>query len=317
MPSSRERMAVGVIDGKLYVAGGFTSCCAPQTTLDIYDQEFDTWMTAAPLPVGKDFPVGGVIDGKFYVATGVSATPSGANKPASETFEYDPTTDEWDLRSPIPTARSSASSGVIDGKLYVVGGTDHISALNVLEVYTPPIPDLDGDGIPDDQDNCPTVSNPDQIDANGDGFGDACVSLITNISKGVSIGLNPIIGSNTALDKDVSIGDNVVIGDNVSLSKNVNVGDGVAIGNGSNLDQGVVIGDDVFIGINVQIDRGVVIGSGVTIGDNATIGRDSVIEAGATLGANVILGKNVLVSAGVTISDGMVIPKDTIVTFGS
>jgi hypothetical protein len=34
--------------------------------------------------------------------------------------------------------------------------------------------DLDGDGVPDDIDNCVGVSNPDQRDSDGDGVGDAC-----------------------------------------------------------------------------------------------------------------------------------------------
>jgi gliding motility-associated-like protein len=34
--------------------------------------------------------------------------------------------------------------------------------------------DQDGDGIPDGMDNCPTMSNPDQDDFDGDGMGDAC-----------------------------------------------------------------------------------------------------------------------------------------------
>ncbi len=34
--------------------------------------------------------------------------------------------------------------------------------------------DTDNDGIPDISDNCPTVFNPDQLDADGDGIGDAC-----------------------------------------------------------------------------------------------------------------------------------------------
>ncbi len=37
-----------------------------------------------------------------------------------------------------------------------------------------PLPDSDGDGIADSVDNCPTVSNPDQSDTDGDGQGDAC-----------------------------------------------------------------------------------------------------------------------------------------------
>jgi hypothetical protein len=35
-------------------------------------------------------------------------------------------------------------------------------------------PDVDADGVPDAEDNCLTVSNADQTDADGDGLGDAC-----------------------------------------------------------------------------------------------------------------------------------------------
>ena len=38
----------------------------------------------------------------------------------------------------------------------------------------PPPPDRDGDGVPDFQDNCPDVANPDQQDIDRDGIGTAC-----------------------------------------------------------------------------------------------------------------------------------------------
>jgi hypothetical protein len=38
----------------------------------------------------------------------------------------------------------------------------------------PPLPDGDGDGVPDEADNCPSASNPDQADGDADGIGDVC-----------------------------------------------------------------------------------------------------------------------------------------------
>lgn len=46
----------------------------------------------------------------------------------------------------------------------------------VLDCTAPP-PDRDGDGVDDDHDNCPVTSNTDQLDADGDGIGDACENL--------------------------------------------------------------------------------------------------------------------------------------------
>jgi YVTN family beta-propeller protein len=45
---------------------------------------------------------------------------------------------------------------------------------SVVANFVPLIVDSDGDGIPDNLDNCPTVPNPDQRDTDGDGIGDAC-----------------------------------------------------------------------------------------------------------------------------------------------
>lgn len=36
------------------------------------------------------------------------------------------------------------------------------------------VPDTDGDGVPDADDNCPQTANPDQADTDNDGTGDAC-----------------------------------------------------------------------------------------------------------------------------------------------
>lgn len=45
-------------------------------------------------------------------------------------------------------------------------------------------PDADGDGIADSVDNCPLVPNPDQLDTEGDGLGDACDEFFVRVSGG-------------------------------------------------------------------------------------------------------------------------------------
>jgi len=50
--------------------------------------------------------------------------------------------------------------------------------------------DSDSDGICDDNDNCPNISNPSQADSNGNGIGDACDSNNGNCSNPTNLALN-------------------------------------------------------------------------------------------------------------------------------
>jgi len=53
------------------------------------------------------------------------------------------------------------------------GEHTYVLVISASPVNDQPV-DADGDGIPDAQDNCPTVANGDQRDSDGDGVGDAC-----------------------------------------------------------------------------------------------------------------------------------------------
>jgi hypothetical protein len=50
---------------------------------------------------------------------------------------YDPATDTWTAKAPMPTARQYLAAGVINGVLYAVGGANASGNLATVEGYDP------------------------------------------------------------------------------------------------------------------------------------------------------------------------------------
>ncbi|MDP2793931.1 MAG: kelch repeat-containing protein [Sulfurisoma sp.] len=135
MPTARWGAASGVINGKLYVAGGWRSGTSSLATLEVYDPATNTWATKAPMPTARGGAGGAVINGKLYVVGGDIA----ASQKLATLEVYDPTTDTWTTKAPMPTPRSLPGAVAIDGQLYVAGGCMGWCAptTNVLQVYDP------------------------------------------------------------------------------------------------------------------------------------------------------------------------------------
>jgi N-acetylneuraminic acid mutarotase len=122
MPAVRYEMNAGVINGKIYVPGGFTNQRRPTGSLYVYDPASDTWSRKRDMPVPGGAGVTGVIGGKLYVVTFNSLFngPSGV----ANFFRYDPAKDSWTkLASPTDYSRvGPGGGGVINKKLYLIGG---------------------------------------------------------------------------------------------------------------------------------------------------------------------------------------------------
>jgi len=136
MPTARIEPASGVIDGKLYVAGGEDGTNT-LNVLEVYDHRTNSWATKAPMPTARLSTASAAINGRFYVAGGSTLTTV-----IPGTLEvYDPTTDTWTTKAPMPVTEVGPASATINGKLYVVGGISQFVVNNprngILQVYDP------------------------------------------------------------------------------------------------------------------------------------------------------------------------------------
>lgn len=143
-PTKRTEVAAAALRGKIYVVGGFEQPglgnlmnLAITATVEEYDPTTDRWTTKAPLPVGLHHVGIGVIDGRLYVIGGYTQSGLTVWHPVATVYAYDPATDTWSERAPMPTARGALSVTEHEGKLYAIGGYDRKANSAAVEVYDP------------------------------------------------------------------------------------------------------------------------------------------------------------------------------------
>ena len=136
IPAGVHNAASAVVDNKIYVIGDGNSN-------QIYDPETDKWTLGMPNPVSITATAAGATTGlwapkRIYVIGGrVDYGMGGSNI----NQVYNPDDDSWTVGSSMLTARYALAIGVVNDKLYVIGGTPMFSLpadqLSVNEQYTP------------------------------------------------------------------------------------------------------------------------------------------------------------------------------------
>jgi len=104
----------------------------------------DSWATKESMQVARGRLGVAVVNGKIYAIGGDTLNLSGfrnadfeRGSPVSTNEEYDPATDTWTFKEPMPTPRSHFGIAVYQNRIYCIGGytEDGITGLN--EVYDP------------------------------------------------------------------------------------------------------------------------------------------------------------------------------------
>jgi len=158
MPLATHHAAIAAYNGKLYLFGGQTQLePGGPTQIPInntweYDPADDSWKALAPMPTARTAAVAAEVGGKIYVLGGasvhpgqqiVSLGPTVPHRSVDVNEVYDPKTNTWGTRMTMPTARNHAAAGVVNGRIYVIGGRVGSSVIttssntNVVEVYDP------------------------------------------------------------------------------------------------------------------------------------------------------------------------------------
>ena len=162
MPRPAHHAALATANGKIYVLGGFVvpkdtqipvgGAWEPIDDAWEYDPVADSWKSIAPLPSKRGSAFAAEAGGKIYLIGGATTMPGskdpyftffGASLVLTTNEVYDPATNKWESRKPMSVARNHAFGGVVNGKIYVIGGrTGHafiLTATNTdaVEEYNP------------------------------------------------------------------------------------------------------------------------------------------------------------------------------------
>ncbi len=163
--------------GKILVIGGqYTIGAVNRNSAELYDPSSGTWSLVTPMSVPRaGHTATFLVSGEVLVAGG--ATVGGGSGPHTASEIYDPQSDAWSAAASMAIPRTRHGAALLpDGRVIVVGGLSNGARLSSTEIFTPgvQVSDRDGDGVPDDEDNCPDDANPDQSDLDGDLLGDVC-----------------------------------------------------------------------------------------------------------------------------------------------
>jgi N-acetylneuraminic acid mutarotase len=136
MQVARGGLGVAAVNGKIYAIGGSTASGLYPPNLqrgftgtnEEYNPETDTWIFKKSMPTPRsDFAIT-VYQNKIYCIGGTIGTEKVdvvySRFVSTEVNEvYDPATDTWERKEPMPKAEMQLQANVVNGKIYLIDGS--------------------------------------------------------------------------------------------------------------------------------------------------------------------------------------------------
>lgn len=138
MPTPRRFGAAGVVGGKVYVVGGIDGNGVATNALEVYDPSTNTWSVRAPMPTPRSQLAVAEVSGVLYAVGGFPSGGGTFNTALSVVEAYDPVTDTWTVRAPMPSPRASLVLTSANSLLVAIGGeTGGSAVVGTVEAYQP------------------------------------------------------------------------------------------------------------------------------------------------------------------------------------
>ena len=133
MPTRRWSLGTCVVDGQIYAIGGNYQYPYIVTAVEVYDPTTDTWSKKAPMPNARYSLATCFVNGKIFAFGGWLASGADNGDPIFDIVEaYDVSTDTWTSKPDMPSTIALLSAEVVDGKIYLIGGTSKQHTFNSL-----------------------------------------------------------------------------------------------------------------------------------------------------------------------------------------
>ncbi|MBN1244483.1 hypothetical protein JXA31_02700 [Candidatus Bathyarchaeota archaeon] len=149
MPTARSGFAIAVYQNKIYCIGGTTGDSENLVSgftgvTEVYDPATNMWQTKLPMSTPRADLCASVVDGKIYCIGGKKYWGFDPfYQELNVTEVYDPANNSWTTKSSIPIPVLGCTSAVLDGKIYVIGGSRHfqlgwdLATVGSNQVYDP------------------------------------------------------------------------------------------------------------------------------------------------------------------------------------
>ncbi len=121
MPSIQVESGATLLDGKIYMFGGWKDEGAPFKLVQIYDIAKNSWSDGPPMPEAVHHEGVVTTGGKIYIVGGFTE-PFPKREPTDHVWAFDPATGKWERRAPLPSPRGAGVAAALNGLIYYAGG---------------------------------------------------------------------------------------------------------------------------------------------------------------------------------------------------